>query len=79
MQKFNDEQYLRLYKQKVQDFEKWIVGRTLCANNLKTNEFIDARDTEFIWCKAKIIEIIHKKGKIAGLLVHYEGWNSIYD
>lgn len=41
---------------------------------------IDSRDTEYIWCKAKIMNILYDKdGDIKHLMLHYLGWNSIYD
>lgn len=43
-------------------------------SHVKIEDFIDARDTEFIWCKAKVMNIFENNGKIE-LLVHFLGWN----
>jgi len=40
---------------------------------------IDARDTEYIWCNAKIGMIINSVGRETLLVVHYDGWNNYYD
>ena len=40
---------------------------------------IDARDTEFIWCVAEIREIFFARGEVLSILIHYKGWNNIYD
>jgi len=39
-------------------------GRKIDISNVKIEDFIDARDTEFIWCPAKIINIFNTNGKI---------------
>lgn len=41
---------------------------------------VDARDTEFIWCRATIRKILFDDGsQHKEYLVHYEGWNKVYD
>lgn len=40
---------------------------------------MDVRDTEHIWCKAKVVKIYEVKGKINSILVHYLQWAKIYD
>jgi hypothetical protein len=36
------------------------------------------RDTEHIWCKARILHIFKNNDKI-DILVHFEGWDEIYN
>jgi len=33
---------------------------------------IDARDTEYIWCKGKVIKVVSYTGSLQSLLIHYE-------
>jgi hypothetical protein len=41
---------------------------------------IDARDGEYIWCKAEIMAVIESKDKESNsVLVHYHGWDRKYD
>jgi hypothetical protein len=40
---------------------------------------IDARDTEYIWCKAEVMAVIESKDKDNSILVHYKGWSRKYD
>lgn len=40
---------------------------------------LDVRDTEYIWCVGKVLNIYLKNGKPSELLIHYLGWNRIYD
>ena len=40
---------------------------------------IDVRDTEFIWCRAVVNEVYQKNHKNSSILIHYLGWNSVYD
>lgn len=53
-------------------------GRKINIESVKIEDLIDARDTEFIWCKAKVMNIFRTNGKIE-FLVHFLGWNEIYD
>lgn len=41
---------------------------------------VDVRDTEYIWCVGRILNI-YLKGpqEPPELLIHYLGWNKIYD
>lgn len=39
---------------------------------------LDAKDTEHIWCKVKVLNIFSHNQK-TDLLIHFEGWNEIYD
>ena len=40
---------------------------------------MDVLDTEFIWCKGLILKVNTKKNGLKMLLVHYKGWNKVYD
>ena len=46
--------------------------------NFEINEIIDVLDSENIWCKGKIIDIL-KNDLSINLKIHYLGWNSLYD
>jgi hypothetical protein len=39
---------------------------------------VDVLDTEYIWCRGTIREVVNRK-KRSQVLVHYEGWNKVYD
>jgi hypothetical protein len=39
---------------------------------------IDILDSEYIWCKGQIKEVVNK-GKDPSVLVHYDGWHKMYD
>lgn len=46
----------------------------------KNNEIIiDARDSEYIWCRAEVMAVIESKDKDNSILVHYKGWSRKYD
>ncbi len=57
--------------------------RAVGKGEVDVGDWIDARDTEFIWCKATVLAVlpINCKGKDdrEALLVHYEGWASVFD
>jgi hypothetical protein len=36
---------------------------------------IDVRDTEFVWCKAKVLKVYQKDNKNNSIMVHYDGWS----
>ena len=55
-----------------QENEDWNKSRKLL--NFEEGQEIDILDTEYIWCKGKIKEVINKH-KDASVLVHYEGWH----
>ena len=40
---------------------------------------IDARDSEYIWCKAEVMAVIEAKNEENSILVHYIGWGRKYD
>eukprot|EP01017_Pseudomicrothorax_dubius_P031452 TRINITY_DN4017_c0_g1_i4.p1 TRINITY_DN4017_c0_g1~~TRINITY_DN4017_c0_g1_i4.p1 ORF type:complete len:279 (-),score=29.86 TRINITY_DN4017_c0_g1_i4:137-973(-) len=71
-----------------EDAQKTYEGRQLAAKKAKEaakvidineNELIDVRDTEYIWCSAKVLRV-ERNGKHAPtVLVHYESWSKIYD
>lgn len=42
-------------------------------------ERLDVRDTEYIWCRGFILNVYRKGDTVTELLIHYQGWNKIYD
>ena len=40
---------------------------------------LDVKDTESIWCVGVVKEIIQNNNHAATLLIHYNGWDRIYD
>jgi len=49
------------------------------GNNAQKELIIDARDTEYIWCKAEVMAIIESKNEDNSILVHFIGWGRKYD
>ncbi|CAD8149768.1 unnamed protein product [Paramecium pentaurelia] len=68
----NNEQYLSRKK----DLKVWKAKKKIQTFNI--GDLVDILDTEHIWCVGKILNIIQKK-KENQILVHYEGWNKVYD
>ena len=46
---------------------------------MKVGDIVDACDTEYIWCKAKVEIIIKTPNHKDLLYIHYQGWNRKYD
>jgi hypothetical protein len=49
------------------------------GNEITTDMVIDARDSEYIWCKAEVMAVIESKNEENSILVHYIGWGRKYD
>lgn len=49
------------------------------VKSFKIGDSYDVRDTENIWCVAKVTDIISIKGHSDLLSIKYVGWDSIYD
>lgn len=62
---------MRKYK-----YDKWIKKHRVKDVNL--GDYIDARDTEHIWCRGKVEKIISSSGNKI-YYIHYDGWSRYYD
>lgn len=46
---------------------------------IEEGELVDMRDSENVWCVAKIKKVFNNGAHPRTLLMHYEKWDSIYD
>lgn len=46
---------------------------------LTVGERVDVRDTEYIWCRGFILNVYRRGDMVTEVLIHYQGWNKIYD
>mmetsp|Transcript_2246 Transcript_2246/g.2111 ORF Transcript_2246/g.2111 Transcript_2246/m.2111 type:complete len:141 (+) Transcript_2246:103-525(+) len=82
---FSKEEYSKEYALKVKFEDEYFAKKKLNESIIEkfsqeTPEIIiDARDSEYIWCKAEIIAVIESKEKDNSILVHYCGWGRKYD
>ena len=84
MLNFSNEEYVKEFEQKRLFEEEYYRNKKVDDGiiekfNDKTSLVIDARDSEYIWCKAEIIAVIESKEKDNSILVHYKGWGRKYD
>jgi len=56
---------------------KWMDKRSV--KDVTVGSRIDVRDTESIWCIGIVKDIIKNKNHKETLLIHYAGWDNIYD
>lgn len=63
------------YKRKA-EWEKWQNDREV--KDLPEGSRLDVRDTEYIWCVGVLKKKVEKKNSLT-FLIHYEGWNRVYD
>lgn len=80
MQK-GDEEQVRSYEMRVEETREWEEKRRVNKEGLVVGDRIDVRDTEYIWCVGRILNVYRKSPEAAPteLLIHYLGWNKIYD
>ena len=81
---FSGDEYVKEYEKKCkfedQYYKEKKVDESIIEKfNEKTKMIIDARDSEYIWCKAEVIAAIESKEKENSILVHYQGWGKKYD
>ena len=76
MGKYEDGIYEETYIHQDKKASEWYEKKKINAEKIKSNDLIDVRDTEFIWCRAVVNEVYEKNNSI---LIHYLGWNSVYD
>ena len=72
-----DKSIQKSYRERIEDFKAWEDERKL--KNVEVDMEIDVKDTENIWCVAIVKEIIKNRNHSDTLLIHYKGWNEIYD
>ncbi|CAK75453.1 unnamed protein product (macronuclear) [Paramecium tetraurelia] len=65
-----------LYLSRKKDLKAWKAKKKIQTFNV--GDLVDILDTEHIWCVGKILNLRQKK-KENYILVHYQGWNKIYD
>ncbi|KRX05674.1 Translation initiation factor IF2/IF5, zinc-binding [Pseudocohnilembus persalinus] len=68
----NQQQFLK----QIQEYEKW--KKTKFDIKFEIGQEIDVQDTENIWCVAIIKDILDIDNE-KNILIHYKGWNSVYD
>lgn len=49
------------------------------VKNFTVGTKLDVKDTESVWCVGTIKEVIINKNHKETLLIHYEGWDKLYD
>ena len=64
------------YQERHEEYDRWLAERKVQV--FEVGSEIDARDTEFIWCKGKVVEYL-VQGAQQIVKVHYSGWSRIYD
>jgi hypothetical protein len=65
------------YFRRQKEAQEWAESKKL--KNVLEGMLIDMRDSENIWCLARIKKVFRNNDHSKTLLVHYEKWNSIYD
>jgi hypothetical protein len=59
--------------------EEWLTTLQL-PKTFQPGDMIDVRDTLFFWCVGTVKQVLSsKEGSGQVLLIHYPGWNSIYN
>lgn len=56
----------------MEGFEGVSGGRESRLKDVVPGMVIDARDTEYIWCKSKVVKVVTYSDSLQSLLVHYE-------
>ena len=79
MGKYEDGIYEETYIHQDKKAEKWLQSKKVNIEKIKSGDLLDVRDTEFIWCRAVVDEVYQKNNQNFSILVHYLGWNSVYD
>lgn len=65
-----------LFEARRQEGEAWSKSRRV--EKFAVGQEVDVLDTEYIWCRGTVREVVSRKTR-SQVLVHYEGWNKIYD
>mmetsp|Transcript_2644 Transcript_2644/g.2771 ORF Transcript_2644/g.2771 Transcript_2644/m.2771 type:complete len:325 (-) Transcript_2644:367-1341(-) len=65
------------YHRRKQVHTKWINGRKLV--DIEVGAKVDVCDTEHIWCTGVVKLKVERPSRVPRLLIHYEGWNRLYD
>lgn len=77
---FSKGEYIQEWEAKKKAEDDYYDRKKLILNaDVKSWIIIDARDSEYIWCKAEIVAIIESKNEENSLLIHYIGWDNKYD
>lgn len=77
IEQYLDPQALSELQQRRTQYKNWQKLRYL--DEVEVGMKIDCKDTEDIWCPAVIKLIIDRVNSIPLLLIHYDGWHSMYD
>ncbi len=67
----------QLFSKRRDEMLTWKESRRV--RNIEEGELVDVRDSENVWCVAKIVKVFTNDCHTRTLLIHYEKWNSIYD
>lgn len=64
---------------RVNSYQDWR-DQAVIRKPILPGDLIDVRDTLYVWCVGEVKEVINSPfGRPKTLLIHYKGWNSIYD
>lgn len=74
-----DEEQRNFYQARLEETEAWQEKRRMNLREITVGDRVDVRDTEYIWCVGRIVTLYRKAGQPSELLIHYLGWNKIYD
>lgn len=67
------------FEERTKYYAEWQTSMQL-PKTFRPGDMLDVRDTLFFWCVGKVKQVIGSKtGKSQVLLIHYPGWNSIYN
>ena len=59
--KYEGTELFAAFQKNLKISQNWACGRNIDPKSLEVGNKIDVRDTEFIWCKAEVREIIKEK------------------
>ena len=77
IEQYLDPEALSDFKQRRKQYENWQKLRSL--DKVEVGMKVDCKDTEDIWCPAAIKLIIDHGDQAPLLLIHYDGWHTMYD
>lgn len=66
-----------MYARRVSEFGAWCERRRV--RGVGVGSRLDVRDTESIWCVGVVKDVIRNERHDETLLIHYAGWDNIYD
>lgn len=67
----------QLHSKRRDEMIDWKESRRL--KKIEEGELVDLRDSENVWCVARIKKVLDNHSHKRTLLMHYEKWDSVYD